>query len=307
MKTFSFHHRASALLLSFFMMSMLVMVGLAVSILVIHDLRASRTELAGAQASYAAEGMTEIGLQLMKDNLPGYEPTSTGDLGVDMASLTVDALSTSGTMPCDGQNDADDGWRKLSQNESIQIPLFAQTTAEGAIQNVQNFYVEFYVDGSTPVTDVLRWKILGMTIPPNSRTEAVSEYIPLVGGQNSSGNPSIFGPAAQATATGYSSGKYYRASYPSVTFPTYSIQTFLQGHEYNYLVLTNVVTTSTNNAIYFKYHGVDELPVCEYTQLNSSAELTSEQVRQELVTLVKEGQNLPVFDFVIYHTGKQTP
>lgn len=309
MKLLNLHSRASALLISFFLMSVLVLVGMAVSVLVIHDLRASHTMVSGAQALYAAEGMTELGLQLQKENLPGYEPELTNYIFLNnaLASLTVHAREND--VPCAYQGNV---WRALAQNESIQIPLFAQTTAEGAMDKVSLFYVDFYVadaDGnviSPPTDDVLRWKILGLN--GSNDTQAVSEYIPLNGTHTTAGDPSVFGTVVDSSVpTGYTWGKFYDASnYPSVLNPTYPISSFLGTHDYNYLVLTNVVQTGTENTIYFKFHSQDYPGVCEYAKLATVGTGASGDTKQELNTLVKEGENLPVYDFVLYHTGQGT-
>lgn len=312
MKLLNLHSRASALLISFFLMSVLVLVGMAVSVLVIHDLRASHTMVSGEQALYAAEGMTELGLQLQKENLPGFEPVLTDYrfLNNAFASLTVHAREND--VPCADQGNA---WRALGQNESIQIPLFAQTTAEGAMEKVNDFYVAFYVadaDGniiSPPTDDVLRWKILGLN--GSNDTQAVSEYIPLNTGHTEEGSPSVFGTDPDlidaSAPTGYQYGKFYDASgYRSILNPVYPISSFLETHDYNYLVLTNVVQSDTENTIYFKFHSQTVTGVCEYAKLATVGTGASGDTKQELNTLVKEGENLPVYDFVLYHTGQGT-
>ncbi len=43
--------------------------------------------------------------------------------------------------------------------------------------------------------------------------------------------------------------------------------------------------------------------VCEFVELNSEAYQAFGESKKQLSTTVKEGENLPVFDFVIYHTS----
>ena len=310
MKLLNTHSRASALLISFFLMSVLVLVGMAVSVLVIHDLRASHTMVSGAQALYAAEGMTELGLELQKENLPGYEPVLTDYVFLNnaLASLTVHAREND--VPCTDQGNE---WRALGQNESIQIPLFAQATAEGAMEKVNLFYVDFYVADANgevfapPTDDVLRWKILGLKTETTD-TQAVSEYIPLNGTHITAVDPSVFGTTVDSSVPdGYTWGKFYDASgYRSILNPIYPITSFLETHDYNYLVLTNVVRSETEDTIYFKFHGQDHPGVCEYAKLATVGTGASGDTKQELTTLVKEGENLPVYDFVLYHTGQDS-
>lgn len=310
MKKLLSRNRASALLLSFFLMSILVLVAMAVSVLVIHDIRASRTMVSGAQSLYAAEGVTELGMQAMKDNLPGYETDLTGYelANTALASLDTTARSDTDTVPCKGQGN-DEGWRTLTQNESVQIPLFAQTDAAGKVEDVEKFYVEFYTANAEGVSnfpsnlDVLRWKILGLKKNTDGSvtdtTQALSEYIPLY--PDSSGlsffasDPTIVGASVP---TNYLYGKFYDEG---IIHTYYPIGDFLTGHSYNYLVLTNVVTDSDDNVIYFRFHTSGTQGVCEYASLAATG--SSGDTQQELNTLVKEGENLPVFDFVLYHTG----
>lgn len=302
-------NKASALLLSFFMMTMLILVAISVSVLVIHDVRTVQTIVAGTQSYYAAEGMSELGLATVKNNLPGYEPTF-GDYNfssTSVASMVMNARASD--VPCANQSSIDGGWRALGLNESVQLPLFAQISEDGSKEpeKVKQFSVEFYVgdENGDPISpsiggDVLRWKILGMY---NAVTEAISEYIPLTGTGISADFPTVFGTDA-TLPIGYSTAKYFHSAYPAaIYYDSYPIADFLTDHSYNYLVLTNVVQGSSDNIIYFRLHAEDVEGVCEYTQMASAANTNLGTARQELITLVKEGENLPVFDFVLYHTA----
>ncbi len=308
------HRRASALLLSFFLTSMLIGAVVTVSLLVTKDIRTVSTVTAGQEALYAADGMSELGLLALKQNLPGYEPTWTD---VSLASTAQGSLETHAreyTVPCEDQGNE---WRALAQNESIQLPLFAQTAEDGAVVNIQEFYVEFYVgdpDGELlppPTTDVLRWKILGLVDGGSgtaTETEAISEYIPLhtaSGANATSSNPAVFGTNLDGLGvpTGYQYGKYTRSG---GVFKIYPIGDFLSSHSYNYLVLTNVVNRSSENTLYIRLHTEDEEAVCEYAELASTGSQEFPSVQQETQTLVREGENLPVFDFVIYHTNGES-
>lgn len=301
---------ASALLLSFFMMTMLILVAISVSVLVIHDVRTVQTVVAGTQSYYAAEGMSELGLETVKNNLPGYEPVfdDYNFTSTSTASMIMNAREA--TVPCEYQSD--EGWRALGLNESVQLPLFAQTNEEGLTEKVTQFYVEFYVGDEagepvfpTPELDVLRWKILGLY---DASTVALSEYIPLDDGHFMREDPSIFGTADLVSSlglsvpTGYSYGKFFEGGYPAVFHSYWSISRFLADNSYNYLVLTNVVQSGSDEIIYFQLHSDAVEAVCEYTQMASDADTDLGSARRELVTLVKEGENLPVFDFVLYHT-----
>lgn len=297
--------KASALILSFLLMTLLLGLSLSVSVIVLKDIRAVRTFVAGKQALYAAEGMSELGLLTLAENLPGYEPSFTDYHFTSAALASMEITARGQVVPCD------QAWRAISPNESVQLPLFAQIDQEGNTEKVEQFYVEFYVGDENgnvslpPRNDVLRWKILGLQ---NLKTEAISEYIPLdwTNNRTSQSNPSKFGSSlAGSVPTGYSYAKYYDSGYPSVFYPTYPIGRFLADHSYNYLVLTNVVQRSgSENIIYFRLHAENPEAVCEYTELSSTADVEFGEARQLLKTTVKEGENLPVFDFVLYHTAE---
>lgn len=298
---------ASALLLSFFMMSILIVLVTGVSFVMIRDVSTVRSVVAGSQARYAAEGMGEVGLLTVKNNLPGYEP-SFEDYSFSseaLASLNIHAREE--TVPC---TIGGEEWRRLERNESIQLPLFAQVGEEAneeGMEKILQFYVEFYVadeDGNVnfnPSTDVLRWKIIGLQ---DGDTEAISEFIPLFGDRRFQDNPTLFGSAVNdASLTQYTAAKYRQMGFPAVFHPAYPIEDFLAGHSTNYLVLTNVVQRDYENTIYFRLHAQDVPAVCEYIRLDSRADVAFGGVRQEIQTLVREGENLPVFDFVLYHTA----
>ncbi|MFA4815041.1 MAG: hypothetical protein WC924_00395 [Candidatus Gracilibacteria bacterium] len=335
--------RASALLLSFFMMTMLILVAISVSVLVIRDVSAVRTIVGGTQAFYAAEGMSELGLYAVKENLPGYEPSYSDYTFTNSALASTDLQARGAVVPCEGQSE--DGWGRLGLNESVQLALFAQTNPEGDFLKNTSFKVEFYVgdeDGNSLFNDmtqfltqqdVLRWKILGLYY---AQTEAISEYIPLdtENTRIDRTNPSVFGPGTDGLKEGYQWGKYYDSGTPSRFFSDYPISTFLADHDYSYLILTNIIQdydefdvtpyifyrlhwvagsslAATELDIFYRLHWVagsslatTELDsvVCEYTEINSVADSAQGNARQLLQTLVREGENLPVFDFVLYHT-----
>lgn len=297
--------QASALLLSFFMMTLLLTVSLGVSFLLIRDVDTVRTVVAGTQASYAAEGASELGLHILKESLPGYEPQlDFAFANASLASLNINARGS--VVPCSATGVE---WGVLHANESAQLSLFAQVDAEGQrTEKLENFYVEFYVGDAQgralPLNgDVLRWKILGNK---NGKTEAISEFIPMESAKRSPENPSIFGsaiPPDRAVPTGYSHAKYYQQVGRSYVFnPAYPIKQFLTEHDLNTLILTNVVQVTGGENIYFRLHSVDVEAVCDYVSLDSRGNQSFGSARQDLDTQVKEGENLPVFDFVLYNT-----
>lgn len=295
--------KGSALLISFFIMAILILVGLSVSGIIFRDVGVVRTSLNGLSAAYAAEGMSEIGLQIVKNRLPGYEVS---DYELELSNGVdgiLEIIAKGEIYPCeeqgvDGAQETE--WRNLALNESVTIPLFQD--GENGIEDFSQFSVEYYLpDNALVQGNVLRWKILGLT-KTNKKTEAISDY--LEGGSTSK----FFG--SDGTAKFYDSA--YDGSYTSYIYnEAYPISQFLGDHTYSYLILSNVVQlsggTGSNqdaddadiNTINFKMDSSSG-PVCEYVELNSSSDFAN--VRKSVKTLVKEGENLPVFDFALYQT-----
>jgi hypothetical protein len=296
---------ASAILLSFFLMSMLIVVGIGLTAIVLGDLTSLRTMVNGYKARYAAEGMAELGLKIIKDKLPGYETEILGQTFASEASADLTILAREKAVPCEDQDD--DDWRSLGFNESIQIPLFYQDETE--VKNLSEFIVNFYMpENLNPHGDIFRWKILGLN--SSNETESISEYIGIDGSKNSEANPSVFGASPDTSLPqDFYSANYYRPNGRGgfIFEEVYSINSFLNEHDYNYLVLTNIVQLAAQgtlndeedqNEINFKYES--DPAVCEYVDLNTSSDYAN--VIQSINTLIKEGENLPVFDFALYHT-----
>jgi hypothetical protein len=305
MKIFPKAHDASALLITFSMTSLLILVVMGVSAFVLEDLGVVRTVVAGKQAEYAAEGMSEYGLLLSKNELPGYEVelTDTSFSNGARASLTVSARDSQ--VPC--TIDGETGWSVLVPSESIQLPLFAQVGDRDAdVNKVLDFYVSFYVgdekgEAKLKSGEVLRWKILGMK---RDITEAISAFIPLDGVHLLPEDPSIFGsaiPHSRAVPEGYSTASYHALTGIQAVFhDSYPIRQFLEGHDFNYLVLTNLAGDGSN--IYYQLHAPGSEAACTYVRLESSAQVDVGEARQSIETVIREGENLPAFDFVLYQT-----
>ena len=307
MKCLNKKSSASALLLSFFMMSLLIGVSVGVSFLLIKDVGTVRTVVAGVQTRYAAEGMSELGLQVLKNNLPGYEPEVDYAFSNNVLA-SLDLVARDSSVPC-GLAEDEDEWAVITPNESVQLALCAQLNDDASeIDKINNYYVEFYVGDeegvAKPVSaDALRWKILGQR---SGVTEAISEFIPMESAKRTPENPSIFGsaiPTERAVPPGYAHAKYsQRIGGRSVFHAAYPIGQFLDGHDFNYLILTNAVQASGENYIYFKLHSLDVPAVCQFVNINTQADMDFGSSRKTLETLAREGENLPVFDFVLYHT-----
>lgn len=293
---------ASALLVAVLLMSLLTALSLGVSLIVIGDLGAMRSMVSGVQSSYAAEGMNEIGLKIVEEHLPGFEADLSGYRLANQVDgvLSIEARGTQ--VPCHAE------WRRLALHESVQLPLFAELL-NGDLEKITNFYVEFYLGdeqgGASNVsqrTDILRWRINGFReLSGNLVPEAISEFIPL---REVNVLTTRFGTVLdKAYDARYSSAKYVD-SQNKIFYEAYPIADFLKNHTLNYLTLTNNGVNFPDQYIYFRLVSADSIPaVCEFIELTGEGAESTESVKKQLQTTVREGENLPVFDFVIYHTS----
>lgn len=296
---------ASALLISFSLMSLILLVVMGVSSFVLKDLAVIRTVVAGKQATYAAEGMTELGLLLSENELPGYEVQLSGQEFTNGARASLNIEARDEMIPCsiDGESE----WSILAPNESIQLPLFAQVGETDAdLNKILNFNTSFYVgnvkgEARLKSGEVLRWKILGLK---NGFTESISAFIPVDGVHIFPEDPSVFGtviPDGRAVPPGYSTASYHALTGIRAVFhDAYPIQQFLENHELNYLVLTNLA--GEDRYIYYQLRTPGSEAACTYVRLESSADVEAGSARQSVDTQIREGEHLPVFDFVLYQT-----
>ena len=227
--------KGTALLVALLVMGVLISISLAISSLVLREVRITADFLDAGKAYYAAESGIEVALFELEDNLPGWEP------GVDedgeYAYLKVDdefdvvseykVKNRCNAYPCFDDEDYEgiDGipfdklYDVLELNESITIPLFvADENVEGGIANVEDFVVEYFVKFD-PVDDlvfankwdisgwdVLRWKVFG--INGNDKTGTISDFT-AVSSTNGNGSNGANG------ANGVNDGELTGAEYPS--------------------------------------------------------------------------------------------
>lgn len=298
-------HSASVLLLSFFIMTLLILVGLAVSFMVLGDLNALRSLRSGVQTRYSTEAMLEYGLLSVALHLPGYElefPDYTYSSQIE-AELLIHAREES--IPCSPVSEIEP-WRALDPGESFQMPLFYEL-ADGSLQAVSEFYVEFYIgneegNGVYIPGEVLRWRILGET--PSGNSEAISAFIGLLSASAVTPETATqFGTSVAATYSEYTSASYY--STESYTYyPEQTIQGFLLTHDKNVLFLSNLIQEE-EAIIFFRIHSTDpNVPLpCDYLTLTAQSLSTFGDTFHEGEIIVEEGRNFPVFDFAVYHTG----
>jgi hypothetical protein len=299
---------ASALLISILITGLLLTASLGVSFLVLRDLSTFRTVVAGTQARYAAEGMQEWGLMKINTNLAGYAPSWDGAPFSSSALGFLSSTTRGPSVPCLG------GYGKLAYGDSIQLPLFAQTSEDAnQVENTHDFYVEFYMGDAegnllpSLQTDdpVLRWKIQGFQ-GLGEAPAGISEFAPITPGWVAS----HFGPGVVAAGLGAGGSGITTANYfdtvANVNFADYPISQFLSEHSFNVLTLSHASGAAAEDFLYYRMVSTGVPLVCESVTLAADAKLEFGSARKILSTRVREGQNLEVFDWVLFNAKDES-
>ena len=282
--------RASALLVALFLMGFLTVFSVGTSRMIVGAIRVERNVVESGKAYFAAEAGVERGLYAHRHRLAGYEVQNDPDADSvftlkNNAMVTAKTVGVSTEVPCAHR----DEWRLLPVQESVSWPLFRWDVAKGR-KDLSAFTLQFEFERITAVTGPgLRWKIFGLR--SDGGTEAIS-------GLMSSLNP-VLDENTQANF-------YSREGSTFTNYPHYSVQDFLEKHQFNYLTLTNVTDpslqlvgaqTPESNVLKLKM-SADERAACEYTLVRAVGE--SGGTRQSIDAQVKLDSFLPVFNFVLY-------
>jgi len=283
----------NALLIAILIMSVLLVFGLGINRLIIKEFQVERAMLQGGQAYYSAEGASELGLYDIKTNLAGYEvEDQTGEVE-STAGYDYSISALGDYWPCDmygGQvveDDDDQMWRVLAPEESVMVPLFSGT------DKLSNFKIEYYTE-IVSSDQSLRWKILGIN-ENSGMTEAISNY-----------EDDVYGGSLEASSvSAYYYKDYGREWGGRIYWMTMEdISTFLDGHDYPYLILTNVSEDQSYDDMYVKLSDGEDLSgdamqiVCEYVKVEADG-LMADYI-QQIDAYIKRGEPLPVFDFVLW-------
>lgn len=212
------NHSGTALLTAMLIMGVLIAISIALSSLVIREVRVTRELMDAGKAFYAAESGVEEALYYLNNKLPGWSEPGEGEF--DNANFKYSIKNRCKSYPCIDNEEYDVGsvnddmsafYDVMELNESVLIPLFVvekDDTGAEVIKSVKNFTVEFY-GGFDPFTelkiqdvsgwDILRWKVFGMKKDSQDyNTDSISDFTAFV--TNSSGTafadaeaPSWFG------------------------------------------------------------------------------------------------------------------
>lgn len=205
---FRYDKNGSALLVALLVMGVLISISLALSTLILREIRITGEALDSGRAYYSAESGIEVALYNLNNQLPGWE-TENKDyvlLKIDdeyrsVAEYKVDNTCTA--YPCfdsgfefDSLGDKDffAYYDVLGLNQSITIPLFV--VKNGVEVPVSDFTVEFFapfnpmedfndelkatLGANLQGWDILRWKIFGLSENGGQKfTESISDFTAL--------------------------------------------------------------------------------------------------------------------------------
>lgn len=311
--------RGSALLVAVIVMGVLLTLSLGVSDLLIGTMRDSRILLEKTQAWYAAESGVEQALFSIYASPPGFEEDKELTDGGFHYSYKIAAKSDVIPVQQDGvSTDSEDSYSILRFNESVAIPLFAGTSAEGA---VRNFRVDYYLEpdlllnGGTAYQDldILRWKIFG--INARGEMEMMSDYFPMMDGKNVPNNPTCF--STNNPNCNWNGGKFYENTADGyVVADEYLISRFLNDHTKNFLALTNLTNADLVGSEQFtlspddrrrianiRYRVVEEdsgARAITLPTIKISSDGFLGETKQSIDLNIKREGFLPVFNFALY-------
>lgn len=188
----------TALLTAMLIMGVLLAISIALSSLVMREVRVTKDLIDAGKAFYSAESGVEEALYFLNNSLPGWETGEDDEVGRSLAAsggtFKYIVKNQCNSYPCIDEDeydvadaDPDAFYQALDLNESVLIPLFV---VEGdKIKSVEHFTVEFYGEidpskdlkfiGGLSSWDVIRWKVFGMKKDGNDYiTESISDFMP---------------------------------------------------------------------------------------------------------------------------------
>lgn len=303
LKTLGFRRGGNATLISLLIMGALLTLGMGVNALLIRDIRTTADLVLAGKAYYAAEAAIEDGLLAISKHAPGFTETVSGNLD-PLTRFSYTISSTGESVPVE-----DTTYMTLAPQESFSLPLFREI--EGRIEPINRFQVLFYLQQNVGTDlflhggNVLRWKIVGTRQQGGEViTEAISDYVSvepshIVRGDVVPQHPQIFDDMYLAKY------KPEKADF-SVS---YSVHQFLQDHENNYLVLTNVSDTAmTSGSAQLKFRLVSTAIFGSQPLVQPRATVRADgffkEFTQSIDAALALDQFLPVFDFALYQVAE---
>lgn len=324
------HNNGNALLIAIIIMGILLTLSLAVSDMLITTLKDNRLLLEKTKAWYAAESGIENALFAVYNHKPGFEEQINHTTNNPPYSYSIQAASDRFPIIANTNSSSDDEnqYATLRLNESVAIPLFAENA------EVKRFHVDYYLNPRLNTNtraeniDILRWKIFGIK-RGEQLLEVLSEFVPM--GMNGSEGDTAENPTCLGIDDNcYNAGSFYERQgddtfiVHKADFLTNSgklISDFLNQHDQNFLVLTNMVNTNIIGLpgqneqtrrrianIRYRVIAEDEndakftLPTIKITS-DGFAGTTTNATKQSINLEIKREAFLPVFGYALYRTG----
>lgn len=289
-----------------------------------------------------------FGDSVVTDEKQAYVSHSLNRSDTTESQYRYQVIGQDNSVPCDFTK-ADGGFAVLDANQSVTIPLYRYTSDSDEPTKVSDFIVEYYVtigdddplagplENQLTKTDVLRWKILGLHEGPQrylfgEETDAISDYLPVKQGFNSQAQPTCFASSVDkgsqiCTDPSWTKAKYYKRPVGINQYhirDEYPISEFLDEHNYNYLMLTNVLGDKVeysggvfkvdrndpaynnlliNRKIHYRIISRDDNRLaCGNYLIRSDGQFR--QAEQSLDITMDLDTFLPVFDFVLYEVDQ---
>lgn len=318
------HTQGSALAISLFVMAILMLLSLGVSSLILSARRDTASLLHKTRAWYAAESGLEHALYKFYEKGPGFEETKEIELEPTL-TYGYDIVATAQTVPDKEEHEIkteEDHFGVLPLNGSVTIPLFYGSTSQDAEnQRTDSFRVEFYVPptlqaGSGKLAeslDILRWKIFGISKMNKDEMEVINEFSPMQPARNSPYSPSCVGTDPDC----WNGAEFYKRTGAEYSIAgDYHIKTFLQEHDQNFLVLTNIINIDLISGS-LSYEDRKKVANIRYRivpgkdtgsgrftlpQARITADGFSRDAKQTIEARVSRDIFLPVFNFALYRT-----
>jgi hypothetical protein len=311
----------SSLLITLIVMGILLTLSLGVSDLMMGTMKDTRLLLEKTKAWYAAESGIEISLLKIADNAPGYEDS--GEENFDPAEagtkFSYQIHAAASVIPekeaYEIKTDAD-RFADLQLSSSVVIPLFRGANPEDTVKKLR---VEYYLAPNLNIAgghvdedlDILRWKIFG--IASDGKMEVINEFLPLMQG-NSASSPTCFGTGTNC----WNASKFYKRLPISEGVSEYQIidrfpiETFLNEHKQNFLVLTNMMNIDMiagvlsnrdkERVAQIRYRIIDEENKKQLTLPETL--ITSDgfagNTKQSINLKLQRESFLPVFNYALY-------
>lgn len=274
------YRRGSALITTFLVTSLIMLVALGIAQLIAGDIRTGSEFVQDGRALYMAEAGLERGLYELTQKLPGYQPEKPIEAEGYSVRLLTQATDVPHVEPGSvGVLNKIDAYNTLSLQDSVAIPLFTVDKNNEAT-SITKFLVKYFVPFTEKLQyvdlqdiDILRWKIVGIS-RETGNAESIGDFTAASQHANAS-MPTCFGTDLGVVDAAIDGGCIHNASAPSVqdfgaykhvscswnqarshyeytpntTFggtdvleaSCYAIEDFLNRHEQNYLILTNLV------------------------------------------------------------------